>query len=287
MRRVTSVFTFREPPEALPGNGEHGRHPRGSGGAVQRQQGLHAYTQLNRRPAQTTKPTPYQSRIPVRGASGGCRALVPYLRMRGGAASARRRDGRAAEEDADADLAGAARRREADERSSDLAAAAAIVEDSEMGFPFVFPPAVADTVILRDSIWAVYLGRVIWAGFLVSSFFFWGSLRSLGLFFASPSLPTPQRRRRRRRGAAARVLSRLRGGERRGRERSDLALSSFVASGLVSRRPAVSPDCVCGRDEGEGDIALHRRVHAGAQPGPAGASRPRFRFPLAASCCCL
>lgn len=105
MRRVTSVFTFREPPEALPGNGEHGRHPRGGGGAVQRQQGLHAYTQLNRRPAQTTKPTPYQSRIPVRGASGGCRALVPYLRMRGGAASARRRDGRAAEEDADADLA--------------------------------------------------------------------------------------------------------------------------------------------------------------------------------------
>uniref|UniRef100_A0A0D9WRR7 Sof1-like protein domain-containing protein n=1 Tax=Leersia perrieri TaxID=77586 RepID=A0A0D9WRR7_9ORYZ len=55
--------------------------------------------------------------------------------MRGGADSARRRDGRAAEdeeeeeeeEEEDADLAGAARRREADERSSDLAAAAAIV----------------------------------------------------------------------------------------------------------------------------------------------------------------
>jgi hypothetical protein len=57
-----------------------------------------------------------------------------YLRRRGGAPSARRSDGRAAEEVA---LAGAARRRDADERSIDLAAAAAIVSGllrGEMGF---------------------------------------------------------------------------------------------------------------------------------------------------------
>ena len=46
-----------------------------------------------------------------------------YLRRRGGAPSARRRDGRA--EDVEA-LAGAARRRVADERSIDLAAAAIV-----------------------------------------------------------------------------------------------------------------------------------------------------------------
>ena len=43
--------------------------------------------------------------------------------------------------------------------------------------------------------------------------------------------------------------------------------SSSSSSALRPRRP-------WGRDEGEGDFALHRRLHARAQPGPAGRRPP-------------
>ena len=100
-------FTFREPPEASARHGEHRRHPRRGGGAVQRQQGLHAEARLDGRPAQRTAPLQSSAHISV--VEGGTVDWWPrsYLRRRGGAPSARRRDGRAAEEEA---LAGAARR---------------------------------------------------------------------------------------------------------------------------------------------------------------------------------
>jgi hypothetical protein len=45
-------FTFGEPPEASAGHGEQRRHPRRSGGAVQRQQRFYAEARLDGRPAQ-------------------------------------------------------------------------------------------------------------------------------------------------------------------------------------------------------------------------------------------
>jgi hypothetical protein len=52
------VFTLGEPAEASARDGEHRRHPRAGGGAVQRQKRLHAEARLNGRPVRRRMPSP-------------------------------------------------------------------------------------------------------------------------------------------------------------------------------------------------------------------------------------